>query len=76
MSHPKVKVLLCSDEASLSQSILTHERETEDSDYEEVEDSDDSGSFHSEGEELAEYWDPYCKSRHEDMYKCTKLKSA
>ena len=24
-------------------------------------DSDDGSSFHSEGEELAEYWDPYCE---------------
>ena len=54
---------LCTCEAPFSQRvrILSHEQEAHDSDYDEVEDSDDSGSFHSEGEELAEYWDPYCK---------------
>ena len=34
-------------------------------DYDEVAGEDgvdsDDGSFHSEGEELAEYWDPYCE---------------
>lgn len=36
----------------------------EDSDYAEVHTSDnvsDDSSFHSEGDELAEYWDPYRK---------------
>lgn len=32
-------------------------------DYDVV-DSDSDGSFHSEGEELAEYWDPYCEYNH------------
>lgn len=34
--------------------------DSEDSDYAEIT-SDDSSSFHSEGEEIAEYWDPYCE---------------
>ena len=32
--------------------------DSQDSDYAEIT-SDDSSSFHSEGEEIAEYWDPY-----------------
>lgn len=35
-------------------------RGEDDSDYADIEDSSDE-SFHSEGEEIAEYWDPYCK---------------
>ena len=33
----------------------------EDLDYEEIEDIDSDGSYHSEGDDIAEYWDPYCK---------------
>ena len=33
----------------------------DDSDYEDIEDSDSEASYHSEGDEIAEYWDPYCK---------------
>lgn len=32
----------------------------DDSDYADIEGSSDE-SFHSEGEEIAECWDPYCK---------------
>ena len=36
----------------------------DDSDYDEVErDGDSDASFYSEGEELAEYWDPYREQR-------------
>lgn len=33
----------------------------DDSDYEDIVDSDSEASYHSEGDEIAEYWDPYCK---------------
>lgn len=33
----------------------------DDSEYEDIEDSDSEASYHSEGDEIAEYWDPYCK---------------
>ena len=58
MSQPDVE-LLCACDAPFSLRLLSPEREADDSDYDEVGDSDDSGSFHSEGEDLAEYWDPY-----------------
>lgn len=32
-----------------------------DVDYEEIEDTISEGSYHSEGDDIAEYWDPYCK---------------
>lgn len=36
------------------------ELEEDDLDYDDVESDSDSEGFHSDGEDLAEYWDPYC----------------
>ena len=46
-----------------TQKPTLNEQELHDSDYEEINDndSDHEGSYHSEGDEIAEYWDPYCK---------------
>ena len=36
---------------------------TSSDDYEEIDsDEDEAGSYHSEGDDIAQYWDPYCKS--------------
>ena len=46
-------------------SLLSHrgrhsEVVEDDSDYDDVQSDSGSDGFYSDGEELAEYWDPYC----------------
>ena len=42
--------------------VAKKENKDKDKDYEEI-DSDGDGSYHSDGDDLAEYWDPYRKQR-------------
>ena len=53
------------DELDTYHSLRRFAEDSDDSDYAEpdsVSEESESDSFHSEGEEIAEYWDPYCES--------------